>query len=124
MSNFAVDENGSPIIDQNGNKIEFSISYSQTTGWYKHREGIHINDDNHLDTEDRHIIVKEGVHPNHVVCKKQLDEINNSIYSKHDIDNKLLAFEKSINQIMSELRVLKFRNDKMNNRIPSNFNSN
>ena len=121
---YALDKDGNLFLDENGNKLEFSISYIGTNDWYKHREPLHINDDGHLDTEDRHIIVKEGIHPNHAICKKQMDEMNNNIYSKQDIDNKLLALQKSINQIMSELQVLKFRNDKINNRIPSNFNSN
>ena len=126
---YALDENGTPFLDENGNNIEFDISYIDTNDWYKHREGIHINDDGHLDTEDRHIIVKEGIHPNHAICKKQLDELNNNLYSKQDIDNKLLALQNSIttsinnlkSQIISELQI---RNDKINNRIPSNFNSN
>ena len=121
---YVLDENDNHIFDKDGNKLEFSISYSDAYDWYKHREPLHINDDNHIDTEDRHLIVKEGIDDNHAVSKKQLDEINNNIYSKQDIDNKLLVLQKSINQIMRELQVLKFKNDKINNRIPSNFNSN
>ena len=118
-------------IDENGDKIEFSVSYIDTNDdWYKHRESIHINDNNNIDTEDRYIIIKEAINDNHAVCKKQLDEVNNSKYSKEDIDNKLLALENeitaSINSLKSqinELRILIGYN-KMNNHMPSNFNSN
>ena len=118
---YVLDENDTPLVDNNGNKIEFNILYSQTNDWYKHREGIHINDDGHLDTENRHLVVKDAILPNHAVSKNQVDELNNNIYSKQDIDNKLLALK---SQIISELQILNFRNDKINNRIPSNFNSN
>ena len=128
---YVIDENDNHVLDHNGNKIEFSISYIDTNDWYKHKEPLHINDDGHLDTEDRHIIIKDGIQPNHAVCKKQLDEINNNKYSKQDIDNKLLALQSSINTSInslksqiSELRNLNFRNDKINNHLPNNFNSN
>ena len=117
-------------IDENGDKIEYNVSYEDTEKWYIHKEPLYINNYGHLDTEDRHIIIKDGIQPNHAVCKKQLDEINNIIYSKQDIDNKLLALENkitaSINSLKSqinELRILIGYN-KMNNHMPSNFNSN
>ena len=121
---YTLNDDDNHILDENGNKIEFTISYIETNDWYKHREPIHINDDGHLDTEDRHLIVKDGISPNHAVSKNQLDQLNNNIYSKQDIDNKLLALQKSINQITTELQILNFRNDKINNHLPNNFNSN
>ena len=121
---YVLDENDNHIFDKDGNKIEFSISYLNTNDWYKHKEPLHLNDNNHFDTENRCIIVKDAVTPDHAVSKGQLDKLNNNTYSKQDIDNKLSALQNSINQIVSELQVLKFRNDKINNRIPNNFNSN
>ena len=128
---YVLNKDGTPFLDENGNKSEFSISYSDAYDWYKHREPLHINDDDHFDTEDRYLIVKDAIQDNHAVSKKQLDEINNNKYSKLDIDNKLLALENkitaSINSLksqISELRNLNFRNDKINNHMPSNFNSN
>ena len=127
---YVTDPNGVHILDEMGNKIEYSIDFLQSDFLYKHKEEIHVNDDNIIDTEDRYIIIKEGLHDNHAVCKKQLDEVNNSKYSKEDIDNKLLALENkitsSINSLKSqinELRILIGYN-KMNNHMPSNFNSN
>ena len=127
---FIKDKNDNFILDENGNKIEYNLEYINTVYVHKHKEPLHINDDNHFDTENRHIIIKDGIQPNHAVCKKQLDEINNNIYSKQDIDNKLLALENkitaSINSLKSqinELRILIGYN-KMNNHMPSNFNGN
>ena len=122
---YVLDKHGSPIIDQNGDKIEFSILYQQTPDWYKHKEPLHINDDGHLDTEDRHLVIKDAISQNHAVSKNQLDQLNNNIYSKLEIDIKLLALQNSLTTAVnslksqiSELRNLNFRNDKINNRLP------
>ena len=127
---FIKDKHDNFILDENGDKIEYNLEYINTGLVYKHKEPLHINDDNHFDTENRHLVVKEAIQDNHAVCKKQLDEINDSKYSKEEIDNKLLALENkitaSINSLKSqinELRILIGYN-KMNNHMPSNFNSN
>ena len=70
---YATDKNDNHILDEYGNKIEYSIGYFEAK-WYRYKEPIHINDDNHLDSEDRYLIIKEGIDPNHAVCKKQLDD--------------------------------------------------
>ena len=124
---YILDENDTPLVDENGNKIEFNISYSETNDLYIHREGIHINDDGHLDTEDRYIKIKEGVADNHAVCKKQLDQLNTNIYSKQDIDDKILALQSSFNTSITALfkaheakiltQMLNFRNEQIKNRI-------
>ena len=122
---YVLDKNDNHIFDKDGNKIEFSISYLNTNDWYKHKEPLHINDDDHFDTEDRYLIVKDAIQDNHAVNKRQLDQL------KQDIDNKLLALQNSINASInslksqiSELRNLNFRNDKINNQMPPNFNGN
>ena len=126
--NYVTDQNGNYILDENGNKIEFSVSYSDGD-WYIHREGILISDDGHLDTEDRHLIVKDGISLNHAVSKKHLDQLNTNI--KEYIDNKLSVLQNSINTSINilksqinELQNLNFRNDKTNNHITPNFNNN
>ena len=119
---YILDENDAPLVDENGNKIEFNISYSETNDLYIHREGIYINNDGHLDTEDRYINIKEGVADNHAICKKQLDQL------KQEIDNELLTLRNlltaSINNLKSEINLVKNRNLKTNNILPSNFNNN
>ena len=102
---FVKNENDDFILDEYGKQIKFNVTYIDSSDWvYKHREPIHINDDDHLDTENRHIVIREGIQPNHAICKKQLDEINNNIYSKQDIDNKLLALENKITASINNLK--------------------
>ena len=128
---YVLHEDNNHVLDEDGNKIEFNVSYEDIGDWYKHKEPLHINDDGHLDTEDRHIIIKDGIQPNHAVCKKQLDEINNNKYSKQDIDNKLLALQSSINTSITALfkaheakiltQMLNFRNEQIKNRIQRKY---
>ena len=70
------DENGNHILDENGNKIEFTVTYENLPDGFKYREPIHLNDDGHLDTENRHLVIKDGVNSNHAVSLQQL--INNN----------------------------------------------
>ena len=53
-------ENGNHVLDDNGNKIEYTVSYPKQ---YTH---FHEND-GHLDTEDRHLVIKDGISNNHAV---------------------------------------------------------
>ena len=53
------DDNGNHIVDDDGNKINFSVSYEvYNTPAYIHREPLHIDDDGHVNTENRHIVIK------------------------------------------------------------------
>ena len=70
------DENGNHILDENGNKIEFTVTYENLPDEFKYREPIHLNDDGHLDTENRHLVIKDGVNSNHAISLQQL--INNN----------------------------------------------
>lgn len=85
---FVQDENENHILDEDGNKIEYTVIYQEIDSQYKQREPIHVNDDGHLDTEDRHLIIKDGTQPNHAISLSQLQShtentikplINNSI---------------------------------------------
>ena len=112
------DKNDDYILDDNGNKIEFSVEYIDTNDWYKHREPIHLNDDGHLDTEDRYLVVKDGISLNHAVSIKQLNE-------------KLSALQSSINTSITALfkaheakiltQMLNFRNEQIKNRIQRKY---
>ena len=70
------DENGNHIIDADGNKIEFTVTYENLPNGYEYKEPIHINNDGHLDTEDRHLVIKDGVNSNHALSVQQM--INNN----------------------------------------------
>ena len=126
---YVTDKNNNHLLDENGNKIEYNLSYEETYDWYKHREPIHLNDDGHFDTEDRHMIAKEGIQGNHVVCKKQLDQLDTN--TKEYTNNKLLALQSSINRSIIALikahegkiltQMLNFRNEQIKNQIQRKY---
>ena len=71
---FVEDDQGQHIVNDDGNKINFTVSYEvDNTPVYVHREMIHIDDDGHVNTENRNIVVKDAVNSNHAVSKGQLD---------------------------------------------------
>ena len=119
---YILDENDNHIKDENGNKIEFIVEHIDGE-LYKHKEPLHINIDGHLDTEDRNIVIKEAISPFHAVCKKQLDEVNDSKYSKNEIDKILTEFKNTIDLSLKaqEAKILtqmiNFRNNKIQNRL-------
>ena len=127
---YVLDSNNNHISDNNGVKIEYDVEYIHTDNYHKHKEPLHVYDNENIHTENRCIKIKDGYESDHAISLKQLQIINDSKYSKQDIDNKLLALENkitaSINSLKSqinELRILIGYN-KMNNHMPSNFNSN
>ena len=62
---YAKDENRNHILDENSNKVEYTVSYPKYTN-------IHENDDGHLDTENRHLVMKDGVDADPAVLKGQM----------------------------------------------------
>ena len=126
---YITDENDDYILDENGDKIEFHVEYINTDWVYKHKEPLHINNDGHLDTEDRHISIKQGINDNHAVCKKQLDQLD--INSKEYTNNKISALQASINTSITALfkaheakiltQMLNFRNEQIKNRIQRKY---
>ena len=86
---YITDNNGNHIIDGDGNKMTYSYLKSDIS-IEPHREMIHIDDDGHINTENRHIVIKDGVNPNHAVSKGQLDstktQIINMIPSNDPVD--------------------------------------
>ena len=114
---YVLKEDGTPFLDKDGNKVEFSIEYSDGD-WYKHKEPLHINDAGHIDTEDRYLVVKDGISLNHAVSIKQLNE-------------KLSALQKLINTSINSLikayeakilkKMFKFRNEQVKNRIQRKY---
>ena len=79
---YVEDENGNHVLDDDGNKIEFTVSHENFDLDYIHRESLHIDDDGHVNTEDRHIVIKDGVNADHAVSKGQLDTANTTIRSE------------------------------------------
>ena len=107
---YVVDKNNTPVLDENGNKIQFNVEYLDTDDWYKHKEALHINNDGHLDTEDRHIIIKDAINNDHACSYRQLIQ-------------KLLELETKINNVikLTETKILQniiaFRNEQIKDRI-------
>ena len=90
------DENGNHILDDDGNKIEFTVEHENFPDEYKHRESIHLNDDGHLDTENRHLVIKDGVNSNHAISLQQLINNNEDIikpYVETQIQQALAQFK-------------------------------
>ena len=77
---YVEDENGNHMLDENGNKITYSVSYENSNlPPYIHREMLHIDKDGHINTENRNIVINDGINPNHAVSKGQLDIIKTEI---------------------------------------------
>ena len=116
---YVEDENGNHILDSDGNKINFSVSYEvDNRPDYVHREPIHINDDDHIDTESRNIVIKDGVNANHAVSKGQLDAVNTTIRS--EITALIQSsIQTSLNKISVDLQksMIQFRNEQIRGRI-------
>ena len=90
------DENGNHILDENGNKIEFTVTHENLPVGFKFREPIHLNDDGHLDTENRHLVIKDGVNSNHAISLQQLINNNEDIikpYVETQIQQALAQFK-------------------------------
>lgn len=46
---YALDKDGNHYTDEDGNKIMFTVEYLDTDDWYKHREPIHLYNDNEFE---------------------------------------------------------------------------
>ena len=100
---YVKDDNGNNILDENGNKITYSVTHvNSNNSTYVHREMLHIDDDDHINTENRHIVIKDGVNSNHAVSKRQLEiaktEIINMIPSSDPVDPSIA--ENAINELI------------------------
>ena len=122
---FVEDENGNHILDSDGNKIEFTVSNEVGDLAYIHREPLHIDDHGHINTENRNIIIKDGVNVNHAVSKGQLDHLNTTIQT---------SIQTAVNNLKSQIttalqtheakiltQILNFRNKQIKNRIQKKY---
>ena len=100
---YVKDDNGNNILDENGNEMTYSVTHGNSNNpTYVHREMIHIDDDDHINTENRYIVIKDGVNSNHAVSKRQLEivktEIINMIPSNDPVDPSIA--ENAINELV------------------------
>ena len=117
---YVEDDNGNHIIDDDGNKITFSVSYEVDNTNYVHREMIHIDDDGHLNTENRHIVMNDGVNANHGITKGQLDNTKTAIVEliKSSIQTALSKYHANLLKMMNKR--MKGRVGKKTLTIPKN----
>ena len=74
MALYVKDENGDDILDDNGDKIEYTIDYHSSSEDLTYNTTFSLNDDGHVET-DKNIIAKAGTEDNHVVIKSQVGNI-------------------------------------------------
>ena len=77
---YVEDKNGNHIFDDIGNRMTYShFNGDGKEPPYIHREMLHIDVNDDINTENRHIVIKDGVNPNHAVSKGQLDNTKTEI---------------------------------------------
>ena len=122
---FVEDENGNHILDSDGNKIEFTVSKEVGDLAYIHREQLHIDDNGHVNTENRNIVIKDGVDANHAVSKGQLDHVNTTIQTSiQTAVNNLksqITTELQLHEAKILTQMLNFRNEQIKNRIQRKY---
>ena len=99
----------------------FKITYEKSDFIYKHKEPIHVDDNGHLNTENRHIVIKDAINQDHAVSKNQLDNLETQLTSaitnfKSQITADLQAHEAKI-----LTQMLNFRNEQIKNRIQRKY---
>ena len=107
---YVEDDDGNHIVvDDDGNKIFFSVSYEVDNITYVHREMLHI-DDGHVNTENRNLVIKDGVNADHAVSKGQLDNAKTNI-------NELIqsSIQTALNKFSTDL--FKFINNRIKGRV-------
>ena len=125
---FITDQNDEFILDSNGDKIEYSVSYIDTGKWvYKHREPLHVTEDGNYDSRDKHIIIKDGIQSDHPISKRQFDNTMIGYYSIQEINDLLTALKRSFqNELKTHeanilTKMIKFCNSEIKNRIRRKF---
>ena len=100
---YITDENGNNVLDANGNKMTYLITHlNSDKPSYVHREMMHIDNDGCINTENRHIVIMDGINPDHAVSNGQLDSMKtaiiNNIPSSDPVDPSIA--EKAINDLI------------------------
>ena len=73
MTLYVKNLDGTHLLDDNGDRIEYTIDYHSDDDFtYQAQAQLSVNDDGHIET-DKNLVVKAATEDNHVVIKKQLD---------------------------------------------------
>ena len=123
---YVEDENENNILDENGNKMTYLVTHGNIKKPpYIHRELLHIDKDGHINTENRHIVINDGINPNHAVSKGQLEQVKteliNMIPSSDPVDPSVAENAiKELVETMIQKALKKYKNNlkkMINNRI-------
>ena len=115
---YVEDENGDHITDENGNKLEYTVSYKHTDFVYVNREPLYIKNNGHVDTENRNLVIKDAINSNHAVSKAQLDGAITNL--KSEITTLIQSsIQTALNKFSSDFRkaLIEFRNKQIRGRI-------
>ena len=74
MALYVKDENGDDILDDNGDKIEYTIDYHSSSEDLTYNTTFSLNNDGHVEN-DKNIIAKAATNNNHVVVKSQVRDL-------------------------------------------------
>ena len=103
------DDNGNHIVDDNGNKLEYTVTYENQDPNYKYKEPLHINDYGHIDSENRSFVIKDATEDEHAVSLVQVKQLLASQPSDDptpiimtQVDNKRLQMQTNIHTDIGE----------------------
>ena len=89
---------GTYLLDDNGDKIEYTIDYHSSSEDLTDDFTFSINDDNHLETSTN-LIVKAATNDNHVVIKSQVGDIVRDSFLDLWVSEYLRMYAKCVYQI-------------------------
>ena len=72
-------------------------------GIQKHNKTIHVNDDGHLDTGNRNLVIKDGVNSNHAMSIQQMINNNEDIikpYVNTKIQQSMLQLDDDVKELL------------------------
>lgn len=91
---FIKNTSGNHIIDENGNKIEFTVSYSNH---------LNLNSNNHLDTNNHHLIIKDAINDSHAISLGGVKKILANQPSDDPTPNIITQVDQKILQMKTNL---------------------
>ena len=118
---YVEDQHGNHVLDENGNKIQNTVTYEKTNFTYKHKEPIHVDDNGHLNTENRHIVIKDAINQDHAVSKNQLDNLDTKIATAITNLKSQISADLQIHEAKILTQILNFRNEQIKNRIQRKY---
>ena len=98
MTLYVKKENSDYLLDDDGEKIEYTIDYHSSSEDLTDNTTFLLNDDKHIET-DKNLIVKAAVNDNHVVIKSQVSDIVRDSFLDLWVSEYLRMYSKCVYQI-------------------------